>query len=226
MKTLSRALIVALSLISFPVISGTFTGELKLFPDGCQNTEDRKCKLEGMLTYTSSRNGLVWQTDEWEEGNEQSGTTDGASIPDWAQPIIGKPYDESYLKAAIVHDHYCYKENQVRTWEDTHLMFYDALIDLGVSKLKAKVMYFAVYWRGPEWGKLVPGEDCGFNCIKMANSFLIQDNYTGEEFTKQLAAVQKMVTEDPEFSLDELKELAIKLKGEDRLADKNKARAK
>ncbi len=38
------------------------------------------------------------------------------------------------------------------------LTFYDALIDLGVNKIKAKAMYFAVYWERPRWQKTVFGD--------------------------------------------------------------------
>lgn len=194
-----------------PISAGTFSGELKLYPPECQKTESKICKLEGLLTYTSSRDGLVWQTDEWQDGNGQSGTTDGASIPKWAQPIIGDQYDESYLKAAIIHDHYCYKENHVRTWRATHRMFYDALIDLDVNPIKAKVMYFAVYWRGPKWINLVPGEKCGHNCIKRILPSSIRwdgDGYGGDGFEEQLAQIKKVIVKNPEITLEELEDVA------------------
>lgn len=152
--------------VSAEASSAGIEGELNLYPRGCQSTDSGTCKLGSELTYTSSRNGLVWQTDTWSSDEAQSGTTDGASIPEWARPIVGQPYDVSYLKAAIIHDHYCYKENHVRTWRDTHRMFYDAMRDSGVEVVKAKVMYFAVYFAGPKWLKLVEGEHCGRNCIK------------------------------------------------------------
>ena len=146
---------------------GGFEGDLYLYPDNCWDSPEGVCKLGSMLTYTSP-NSKVWQTDVWSSDKAKSGTTDGATIPRWAQKIIGKPYDEAYLKAAIVHDHYCYKENHVRSWRETHRMFYDALIDLGIGILKAKTMYYAVYLRGPKWQNLVPGESCEGNyvCIK------------------------------------------------------------
>ena len=61
-------------LCSFPILvfAGDFSGNFELYPEGCQYTETRSCKLKGVLTYKSSRDGLVWQTDEWEEGNRLS----------------------------------------------------------------------------------------------------------------------------------------------------------
>ena len=96
----------------------------------------------------------------------QSGTTDGASIPGWAQPIIGAPFDRSYLKAAILHDHYTYRENHVRSWRSTHRMFRDALLASGIAPLKAQVMYFAVLAGGARWKEIVQGEPCPGDCIK------------------------------------------------------------
>ncbi|OUS27647.1 hypothetical protein A9Q99_14510 [Gammaproteobacteria bacterium 45_16_T64] len=211
MKKFTALLSVVILILSLPGYAGTFSGDLVLLPEGCQQTQSRICKLKGMLTYKSSNNGLVWQTDEWKDGNGESGTTDGASIPKWAQPIIGDQYDESYLKAAIVHDHYCYNENQVRTWRDTHRMFYDALIDLGINKVKAKAMYFAVYWKGPKWVNLVPGEYCGFNCIKQAIPSAMRwegDSYGSEGFDEQLSRVSNIIEKNPEVDLDELEAIA------------------
>ena len=91
-------------------VAAVFEGEVELFPDNCQT--DRKCYLRNDLTFTDSSN-VVWKAGKWLEGSPETvetGITDGASIPDWAQPIIGNPYDSEYLRAAIVHDHYCYQE--------------------------------------------------------------------------------------------------------------------
>jgi hypothetical protein len=214
MKHFVCFLVVLILTLSQSVQAGIFSGELVLFPDGCEHTQSRLCKLQGMLTYVSSRNGLMWQTDEWKDGNGESGTTDGASIPKWAQPIVGDQYDESYLKAAIVHDHYCYEENQVRTWRDTHRMFYDALIDLGVSRVKAKVMYFAVYWKGPKWVNLVSGEYCGFNCIKRDYPIAMRwegDGYGSKEFDEQLLNIRSEVEKNPDLPVEDLEEIARKL---------------
>lgn len=75
--------------------------------------------------------------------------TDGASIPSILYPVVGHPFDGSYLKAAIVHDAGCPSDKA--TWEQVHLMFYEALLKCGVGESKAKVMYAAVYHFGPRW---------------------------------------------------------------------------
>jgi hypothetical protein len=213
MKSFALLFLVAMSLQTY-ALAGEFTGELKLVPEGCQHTNTRICKLKGLLTYKSSQNGLVWQTDEWEDENGESGTTDGASIPGWAQPIIGDPYDPSYLKAAIVHDHYCYKENHVRSWRETHRMFYDALVDLGVGIRKAKIMYFAVYFGGPRWVKLVPGENCGANCIKNvlpSGERWEGDRFGSKKFKDALGAIQATIDENPNITLDEIEAFAQRM---------------
>ncbi len=63
-------------------MGGEFLGNLVLYPEGCQQTDARICKLGEELTYKSSRDGLVWQTDAWKDKNGEFGTTDGASIPE------------------------------------------------------------------------------------------------------------------------------------------------
>jgi uncharacterized protein DUF1353 len=217
-------LLVITFLFPFYATSGEFHGELVLYPKGCETQNSKICKLGALLTYKSSRGEkLVWQTDVWEDDEQESGTTDGASIPKWAQNIIGKPFDESYVKAAIVHDHYCYKENHVRTWKQTHLMFYDALIDLNVSKVKAKTMYFAVYLGGPRWEELVPGENCGIDCIKYnpnemgglgldgdINKRL--DAYRSPLVHNEIAKIQSILKNNPNTSLEELEAIANKIR--------------
>lgn len=203
-------------LLSLPGLglTGEFKGDLVLLPDGCETTNARICRLGAPLTYYSRKDGLVWQTDVWSDPNAQSGTTDGASIPPWAQPIIGDAYDPSFLKAAIVHDHYCYKENHVRTWRQTHRMFYDALNDLNVDPIKAKVMYFAVYWRGPRWVKLVPGENCGDNCIKNVAPTGRRwegSQYSGASFETELARLKADLENGLSLSTDDLEARAERL---------------
>ncbi len=198
-----------------PSFAGNFSGEFKLVPEGCQNAPERICRLQGRISYRSD-NGLVWQTAEWKDENGKSGTTDGASIPTWAQPIIGDQYDSSYLKAAIIHDHYCYKENWVRTWQETHRMFYDALVDLGIDKTKAKVMYFAVYWKGPRWTweEMSQGESCGLNCIqRMLHSSIAfkNDEYDTEDFDEKIKEIILKVETNPNITIDSLEKIANEL---------------
>src|SRR5687767_4148559 len=81
-----------------------FEGNFELGPAGCEQTG--KCILTYDFRFTDPK-GLVWQA-------AASNKTDGASIPAWAQPIIGSPFDKSYIKAAVIHDHYC--DRHVRPW--------------------------------------------------------------------------------------------------------------
>jgi hypothetical protein len=228
-----RALILAITLEILGLscaTAGTFIGEVTLYPEGCDKflEEDslKKCKLKDVLTYESSNeNQLVWQTQEYSTG-VQSGTTNGASIPKWIRGIIGEAYDVTYLKAAIIHDHYCYKENQIRTWRETHRMFYEALLDLGVSRKKAKAMYFAVYTFGPHWdhkdnidGPI--GDNCegGYPrsvCVRVRpviNSQGMDIKHDPQTFTssiaqKEIAKMQKRL-ERKDFTLEEIESQAL-----------------
>lgn len=84
--------------------------------------------------------------------------TNGADIPALIQLIIGGPWDDDYLRAAVIHDHYC--DRQVRSWADTHRVFYDAMVASDMDGTKAKLMYYAVYTFGPMWGWTVSGTKC------------------------------------------------------------------
>lgn len=116
---------------------GSFKGEfiVKWLSDG------RNMQLLSEVVYTSP-DGKTWTAPK--------GTiTDGASIPKALWSIIGAPFSGKYRNAAVIHDYYC--EIQTRSWRNAHLAFYVASRAAGVSSIKAKVMYYAVYRFGPRW---------------------------------------------------------------------------
>ena len=144
-----------------------FEGDLVLYPAGCAAAG--RCLLRNDLFFTDPF-GLVWKADRRATGAAEtvmSGTTDGASIPDWAQGFIGEPFDPSYLKAAVIHDHYMYKENRVRGWWKVQRVFYDMLKDQGVPIDKAQIMYLAVLVGSSKWITPRPddGTYCGPGCL-------------------------------------------------------------
>lgn len=83
--------------------------------------------------------------------------TDGASIPPVFVQVIGDPKSREFINAATIHDAYCGVGNedgtffQAAPWPKVHRMFYDALRVGGTPKIKAKIMYAAVYMGGPRW---------------------------------------------------------------------------
>lgn len=199
-----RPLILFLGIL-FPILSNAdFSGELVFEPDGCEKS--RECYTKFPLHYVDS-NGIGWEA-------KAGLKTDGATIPFWAQPFIGKPYDNSYIKAAVVHDHYC--DKHVRPWRQTHRVFYDMLRSLGVPRIKSKVMYYAVYVGGPKWVALVPGNDCGFQCINTFNTLSSEKKYLYEtesyssikDLPDRLKKMEAML-EEKDLSLDEIDEIAI-----------------
>ncbi len=135
--------------------AASFEGTLVLVPPGCEASG--QCTLGEDFGFIDS-SGLGWQA-------AKGLLTDGASIPSWAQPLVGAAFEKSFLKAAIIHDHYCVRH--VRTWRQTHKVFHEALLASGVSAAKAGIMYFAVLVGGPKWVKLVQGKPCpvGMACI-------------------------------------------------------------
>jgi Protein of unknown function (DUF1353) len=46
--------------------------------------------------------------------------------------VIGKPFDPSYLPAAVIHDNYC--SRKVRSFLATHRVFYDMLRALAIKE--------------------------------------------------------------------------------------------
>lgn len=202
-------------------VASVFEGELELYPAGCE--ANRLCYLRNDLRFTSP-SGLVWQASKWIEGSPpetKSGTTDGASIPWWAEPIIGNPYSDEYLRAAVLHDHYCYDENHVRGWRQTHRMFHDALLAMNVPGVKAGIMYAAVYVGGPKWMDLVPGENCGPNCVFDAigdNASLVAGpdgvtlvrpaTYDTEAFRSDFETIAAQIEANPDISLSDIEALA------------------
>lgn len=108
--------------------------------------------------------GLGWET-------RRGDVTNGASIPLFFQPIIGDNWDERYIRAAVIHDRYCdvISSHNVRSWQATHRMFYEALLASGVGRKRAALMYYAVYNFGPTWDTLSSGSKCRVteNCIQV-----------------------------------------------------------
>jgi hypothetical protein len=175
-----------------------FQGELILQPAGCD--QQGLCTLKNDLRYTDPK-GLVWQA-------AAGLKTDGASIPPVFQPIVGAAFKEQFIKAAVIHDHYCIR--QVRTWMQTHRVFYDALLESGVPKVKAKLMYYAVLLGGPKWADLMPGKNCVGNCI---NSITTKNNrpvkqtrkadYELFDMQKELRQLETILTVNPDALTDE-----------------------
>src|SRR5262249_17871084 len=63
--------------------------------------------------------------------------------------FVGGPFEGLYRNASIVHDTEC--DLQVRAWRDVHRMFYNGMRAGGVGRIKAMLMYAAVYRFGPRW---------------------------------------------------------------------------
>jgi hypothetical protein len=75
--------------------------------------------------------------------------TDGATIPMFFQPIVGGPWTDSYIKAAVVHDFYIRRSTVSAA--AVHKVFYLALLAAGNSQRRAGDMFFAVKSFGPQW---------------------------------------------------------------------------
>ena len=80
--------------------------------------------------------------------------TDGASIPKFLWSTEGSPFTGLYRKAAVIHD-YLYRLGYGKTplvsRERADKIFYEAMLELGVSKFEAQKKYRAVRLFGPKW---------------------------------------------------------------------------
>jgi hypothetical protein len=120
---------------------GAFTSNIKV-----EWLDDERGADRGMMLTES-----VWYFDN----NEKpwvacSGSLiDGASIPKFLWSIIGSPFIGKYRRASVFHDVACVQK--IDKHQDVHKMFYEAMLDDGVGKKRAWMMYRAVRMFGPKW---------------------------------------------------------------------------
>jgi hypothetical protein len=109
-------------------------------------SDGRRMKLLEDFEYIDQRY-VIWKA-------PKDSIVDGASIPQWAWSIIGGPFEGKYRDASVIHDVACDKKD--RPWQSVHEAFFDAMMASGVDTVHAKVMYAAVFYRGPRWRFVVP----------------------------------------------------------------------
>ncbi len=102
---------------------------------------NREMKLLSTLSYIDP-NGITWVA-------PKDSKIDGASIPQVLWSMIGSPFSGQYRNASVIHDVACVEKR--RSWQATHLAFYNAMRASGVAPLRAKIMYAAVNNFGPRW---------------------------------------------------------------------------
>jgi hypothetical protein len=107
--------------------------------------DDRLMRLEEDFTYLDDK-GWRWIA---KKGN----IVDGASIPRAFWSIMGGPLAGKYRRASVLHDVYC--KTQDVPYQAVHKMFYEAMLDDEVGKIKAKTMYWAIKLFGPRWSSIV-----------------------------------------------------------------------
>jgi hypothetical protein len=146
-----------------------------------------------------------------------------ASIPRLFWPIIGAPLDGNYRDASIVHDWYC--DRRTRTWQATHRVIYEAMLVSSVPYSKAKVMYFAVRWRGPRWEERISmnnilgrGRFDRFNFITSLPTEIVIVPSPGATFKEkdQLKLLNKKMEEIEQdgYEIEQIDQLADSLKAE------------
>ena len=136
----------------FPV-----TPKLDILPDG------RTMRLLDDFVYID-KSGHVWKA-------TKDRIVDGASIPQIFWSVTGGPMAGKFRFASIVHDEYC--ELKTEPWQKVHRMFYEACRCEGVPEEQAKILFLAVYHRGPRWGS-----DQGSHLV----DYLVTESSKGKTF--------------------------------------------
>ncbi len=193
---------------------GTFSGELilKALDDG------RSMQVVKDFSYTD------WQ------GHTLTATagfvSDGATIPRAVWTIVGGPWDGPYRKAAVVHDVGC--ENHKYTWRDTDRLFFEAMLDSGVTRPLALTMYYGVLVGGPRWDVVATtsaktskelDQKVGRELSKLTETerkdavveSVRTDKTSNNKITSEYSATVTVPTSSPEVSENDLKALETEL---------------
>lgn len=214
MKSGFLALVLSVGLVATAASSeetakfSQFEGKLDLEENGCPAMKDGKptagpYRLRYYFGYVD-RWGVPWQADAGD-------CTDGASIPAWAQPIIGPPMTPQYLPAAVLHDHYSKSVRPVRSWLKTQRMFHEVLLASHVAPDRAALLYAGVLIGSGKWIDRMEPKPCETGagsstaCINsVGNTSLVlrtsPESYDSPEFAAQLAEVQAQLKEQPSLS--------------------------
>lgn len=165
-----------------------FKGNLVLIPSDCK--EKGSCELAEPFGYIDkSQQG-------WEA--QKGDVTDGATIPGWAQRFVGVPFTESYIPAAVLHDHYSKSVRPVYGWLETQLMFYEVLKVSGVDEPLASSLLLGVLVGSGKWITRVKGSQCN----------LIRENCMTQ------VSEETLERDPPSFDTPEYKEIFLRLKEE------------
>ena len=97
-------------------------------------TDGRTMRLLNPLAYEDC-DGVIWH-------GVIGDMVDGASIPRFFGRFIGSPFVGKYRRASVIHDVYC-QTRTVASWR-VHRVFYRIMIEDGVARWKARIMWAAV----------------------------------------------------------------------------------
>ncbi|MCU7839770.1 MAG: DUF1353 domain-containing protein [Candidatus Thiodiazotropha sp. (ex Troendleina suluensis)] len=89
---------------------------------------------------------LTFIDDEYQITVTPGATTDGASIPRMFWRLIGGPFSGKYIAAALIHDQLYATQGYAGqfTREEVDQIFHRAMLSVGVSGWRARLMYWAV----------------------------------------------------------------------------------
>lgn len=206
MKPILVSLLTVLSIsVALPVFAGgKFVGSVVLTPKDCEQSNE--CYLAEDFGYLDKR-GTGWQADK----NDK---TDGASIPKWAQMFAGDPWTPEYLNAAVLHDHYSKSVRPVRGWYETQRMFYEALLDSGVSGNRAALLFSGVLIGSGKWIVKIQGKKCniGAVCINDVGKLSTEtepSSFGDKEYEASLKRIKAKIEAAGELDEESIRLLAL-----------------
>lgn len=167
-------------------VNAEFVGEL-LLRDVAANYEDHgesdpgHTEFELLADYSyRAADGTLWTA--------PSGTVvNGASIPRVVWSSVGGPWSGKYRNAAVVHDYLTAEKPS--SSEVVHGLFLDGMLENGVSKARAHLMYAAVVTFGGKWNDagnfVADGEPIEMteNDLEMLRSYLEENDPTSNEIS-------------------------------------------
>jgi Protein of unknown function (DUF1353)/Bacterial SH3 domain len=159
------------------------------------SSDGRNMKVVEQVRFVDQQ-GRIWDV--------PAGTvTDGASIPSALWSLVGAPFSGKYRKAAVIHDHFV--RTKYRSWSDTHNVFHEAMIDSGVSKSKAMLMWAAVYRFGPRWFKSESA--CWGTCAGDAEIHYENVSVQPRLSQQDLRTIKRIVRDNPGASRSDIEQL-------------------
>ena len=105
--------------------------------------------------------------------------------------ITSDPLSDNLMRAVLVHFYYCLVKR--RSWQDTHDIFHEIMIQSGVDEVTATVLYYSAYRFSLRWGCSM-----GTTCHSYYDGYVYIPEFNVKEFirVKYLIENKEILAED------------------------------